>query len=203
MQEKNHIIISIAGGSGSGKSFFVDKIKEEIDDSEILFISQDNYYKDLSDIPFDERIKTNFDHPDAIDFDLIIHHLQELKSGNKINMPVYDYVTHTRKKEMQIVESRPVIVLEGILILCRDEILELSDLKIFIDTPDDLRIIRRIRRDIKERGRSVDSVIDQYLNTVRPMYLKFVEPSKKYADQILSGEEYNPDIVEQIKKYLS
>ncbi|MFC2084270.1 uridine kinase [Bacteroidota bacterium] len=193
-------IIGITGGSGSGKTYFVNKLKEKISEFSLIVIKQDDYYNDLSQISFEERIKKNFDHPEAFDFNLLKKHLTDLKNHKKIKMPIYDYVNHTRKHEFILLQPKPIIILEGILIFHPKEILNLIDLKIFIDTPDDIRIIRRIRRDIKERERSIDSVLNQYLITVRPMYIKYIEPVKKLADLIIKGDDKNPSIDKVLKK---
>lgn len=183
----NHkpIIIGVAGGSGSGKTTVCNKIYEYFSGKAIAMIEYDSYYRDQSDISFEERLKTNYDHPFAFDTDLLIDHLVKLQNQESIEVPVYDYKRHTRSNETIHVEPQDVIILEGILILEDARLRDLMDIKIYVDTDADLRIIRRIRRDMSERGRSLDSIIDQYLSVVRKMHEQFVEPSKKYADVII------------------
>ncbi|SES63760.1 uridine kinase [Anaerobranca gottschalkii] len=179
------MIIGIAGGTGSGKTTVAQKIFDCIDKEHVAVIEHDAYYKDQSHISFEERLKTNYDHPFAFDTELLIQHLKDLRNGKAIEKPVYSFVTHTREKETVRVEPRKIIILEGILILEDKRIRDLLDIKVYVDTDADVRIIRRLLRDIKERGRTIDSVVEQYLSTVRPMHLQFVEPSKKYADIIV------------------
>ncbi|WP_350344511.1 uridine kinase [Proteinivorax tanatarense] len=179
------VIIGIAGGTGSGKTTVAQKVVEKIDHSKITVIEHDSYYKDQSHISFEERLKTNYDHPFAFDTDLLLDHLTKLRAGQSIQRPVYSFKSHTRLKESVIVESKKIIILEGILILEDKKIRDLMDIKVYVDTDADVRIIRRVIRDIKERERTLDSVVDQYLSVVRPMHLQFVEPSKKHADIII------------------
>ncbi|MBP1947622.1 uridine kinase [Virgibacillus litoralis] len=179
------VVIGVAGGSGSGKTTVTRSICQRFQDKTILVIEQDYYYKDQSHLPFEERLDTNYDHPLAFDNDLLIEHLHDLMYGKTIEKPVYDYKVHTRSKEVIPVEPKEVIILEGILILEDPRLVDLMDIKVFVDTDSDVRIIRRLLRDIKERGRTLDSVIDQYTNNVRPMHLQFVEPTKRYADIII------------------
>lgn len=185
------ILIGIAGGTGSGKSTVANEIYGALPEESIAKIEQDSYYKDQSELSFEERIKTNYDHPDAFDTELLISHLQDLIGGKSIEKPIYDFEKHTRKSETVKVDSKDIIILEGILILVEPKIRELLDIKIFVDTDADVRIIRRMQRDIKERGRTIDSVIQQYLNVVRPMHLQFIEPTKRYADLIIPEGGYN------------
>lgn len=185
------IIIGIAGGTGSGKSTVAQEIYSSLPEESISVIEQDNYYKDQSHLSFEERTKTNYDHPDAFDTSLLLEHLKRLSMGEAIDKPIYDFANHTRKKETVRVEPKDIVVLEGIMILVEPEIRNMLDIKIFVDTDADVRIIRRIKRDIKERGRTLDSVIDQYINVVRPMHLQFVEPTKRYADIIIPEGGYN------------
>lgn len=185
------IIIGIAGGTGSGKSTVAQEIYGSLPEESISVIEQDNYYKDQSHLSFEERTKTNYDHPDAFDTALLLEHLKKLSQGEAIDKPIYDFANHTRKKETVRVEPKDIVVLEGIMILVEPEIRNMLDIKIFVDTDADVRIIRRIKRDIKERGRTLDSVIDQYINVVRPMHLQFVEPTKRYADIIIPEGGYN------------
>lgn len=178
-------IIGICDGSGSGKSTVTKKLIDLIGRDKVSVIEQDSYYKDQSNLVFEERVKTNYDHPLAFDNDLLFEHLEMLKDGKSIEKPIYDFALHNRKKEKEIVEAKPIIILEGILIFNEVNLIDIMDIKVFVDTDADVRIIRRIKRDMLERGRSLDSVIDQYLSTVRPSHLQFVEPSKRYADLII------------------
>lgn len=179
------VVIGVAGGSGSGKTSVTRSICKRFSDKTILVIEQDYYYKDQSHLSFEERLKTNYDHPFAFDNALLIQHVTDLINYRPIEKPVYDYKLHTRSDKVIRVEPKQVIILEGILILEDPKLMELMDIKVFVDTDSDLRIIRRLMRDIKERGRSLDSVIDQYINDVRPAHLQFVEPTKRYADIII------------------
>lgn len=188
---KKPIVIGITGGTGSGKSTVSKEIFKSIDDKNVVVIEQDSYYKDQSNLSFQERKKTNYDHPFAFDNDLLIEHLNMLIEGKVIEKPIYDFEKHNRKEESITVYPKDIIILEGILILYDERIRDLLDIKIFVDTDSDVRVIRRIMRDIKERGRSLDSVIEQYMNTVRPAHMQFVEPTKKYADIIIPEGGYN------------
>jgi uridine kinase len=179
------VVIGVAGGSGSGKTSVTKAVYESFKGHSITMIQQDYYYKDQSDLPFEERLKTNYDHPLAFDNDLLIEHLEKLLRYEPIEKPVYDYSIHTRSKEIIVVEPKDVIILEGILVLEDERLRNLMDIKLFVDTDADIRIIRRMSRDIKERGRTLDSVIEQYTNVVRPMHNQFIEPTKRYADVII------------------
>lgn len=179
------IVIGIAGGTGSGKTSVTKAIYDQFKGHSILMIQQDSYYKDQTHLPMEERLKTNYDHPLAFDNDLFIEHINLLLQYKAIEKPVYDYTVHTRSSETIPVEPKEVIILEGILVLEDERLRDLMDIKIFVDTDADLRILRRIQRDIKERGRTVDSVVDQYVHVVRPMHNQFCEPSKKFADIII------------------
>jgi uridine kinase len=179
------VVIGVAGGSGSGKTSVTRSIYEQFTDKTILVLEQDYYYKDQSHLAFEERLNTNYDHPLAFDNDLLIEHLNDLLNQKSIDKPVYDYKNHTRSAEVIHVEPKEVIIVEGILILDDARLMDLMDIKVFVDTDADLRIIRRLLRDIKERGRTLDSVIDQYLDNVRPSHLQFIEPTKRYADIII------------------
>lgn len=185
MSKKTSLVIGIAGGSCSGKTSVTKAIYDVFQKSSVVVIEQDYYYKDQSHMTMEERLQQNYDHPLAFDNDLLIQHLQQLMNGHSIEKPVYDYVNHTRSNEVIYVEPKNVIILEGILVLEDKRLRELMDIKVFVDTDSDLRIIRRLARDIKERGRTIDSVIDQYLNAVRPMHNLFIEPTKRYADIII------------------
>jgi uridine kinase len=179
------VVIGVAGGSGSGKTSVTKAIYESFKGHSITMIQQDYYYKDQSDLPFEERLKTNYDHPLAFDNDLLITHIEKLLRYEPIEKPVYDYSLHTRSKEVIEVEPKDVIILEGILVLEDERLRNLMDIKLYVDTDADIRIIRRMSRDIKERGRTLDSVIEQYTNVVRPMHNQFIEPTKRYADVII------------------
>lgn len=179
------VVIGVAGGSGSGKTSVTKAVYESFKGHSITMLQQDYYYKDQSDVPFPERLKTNYDHPLAFDNDLLIAHIEKLLRYEPIQKPVYDYSLHTRSKEIIEVEPKDVIILEGILVLEDERLRNLMDIKLYVDTDADIRIIRRLSRDIKERGRTLDSVIDQYTNVVRPMHNQFIEPTKRYADVII------------------
>lgn len=185
------MIIGICGGTGSGKTTVANRILETVNADDVIFLQQDSYYRNLNDLPLDYRQEVNFDHPDALDNDLLVKHIRRLKTGAPVELPVYDFKTHTRRNETLHVEPKPIIIVEGILIFSDARILEEMDIKIFVDTPDDIRFIRRLRRDVAERGRTVESVIEQYLATVRPMHIQFVEPSKRYADVIIPEGGHN------------
>lgn len=179
------MIIGICGGTGSGKTTIARRIVETVGARNVVLLEQDSYYRNLSDMPLDKRAKANFDHPDSIDSEMLMNHLKRLKSNLAVEMPVYDFRTHTRSSKTERIESKPVVLVEGILIFAEPRIVELLDVKVFVDTPDDIRFIRRLQRDIRERGRTVESVIEQYLVTVRPMHYEFVEASKRSADLII------------------
>jgi uridine kinase len=185
------VVIGVTGGSGSGKTSVTKAIYETLKDHSILVLEQDYYYKDQSDLPFEERLKTNYDHPLAFDNDLLIEHIEMLLRYEAIEKPVYDYSIHTRSDKVIPVEPKDVIILEGILVLEDERLRNLMDIKLYVDTDPDLRIIRRLTRDIRDRGRTFDSVIDQYLNVVRPMHNQFIEPTKRYADIIIPEGGHN------------
>ena len=182
---KYAILIGIAGGTGSGKTSIAKAIASDFGKSEVALIEQDAYYRDLSNLSLEKRSVVNFDHPDAVDFDFMKLQLNNLIQGNKVNIPIYDFATHTRKNDTHPVERHRIIILEGILTLFHQEIRDMMDIKIYVETADDIRIIRRMKRDIEKRERTFTSVIEQYYNTVRPMHIQFVEPTKKYADIII------------------
>ncbi|WP_026314669.1 uridine kinase [Heyndrickxia acidiproducens] len=183
--ERKPAVIGVAGGSGSGKTSVTRAIYESLKENSILVLEQDYYYKDQSTLPFEERLKTNYDHPFAFDNDLLIEHLQKLLRYEPIEKPVYDYSRHTRSDRTIHVEPKEVIILEGILVLEDERLRNLMDIKLYVDTDADLRIIRRLLRDIEERGRTLQSVIKQYTTVVRPMHNQFIEPTKRYADVII------------------
>ncbi len=184
------IIIGIAGGTGSGKTTLANELSGSLNGTGISVIHHDAYYHDQSHVPFEQRAKINFDHPDSLETDLLIDHLNEIIEGREVEIPVYDFATHTRKEVSRIINPQPVVILEGVLILAEEKLRGLIGVKIYVDTDDDVRLIRRLQRDMRERGRSFDSVAKQYLETVRPMHIKFVEPSKRYADLVVSGEDH-------------
>jgi len=182
---KKGILIGITGASGSGKTLVAENIFKRLGSENVIIMEEDSYYKDLSKIPYDERTGRNFDHPDAFDHNLLGEHIQKLLNGESIAHPIYDYTTHSRKEETRTVGPHRIVVLEGILILNEPVLRDMMDIKVFIDTAPDICLIRRLRRDIEQRGRSVDSVLNQYMETVRPMYFQFIEPSKRHADIII------------------
>lgn len=193
------ILIGIAGGSGSGKTLVARTIVRELGSDRVVIIDQDSYYRNLEDIPFRDREARNFDHPDAFDNDLLKDHIRDLLAGRPIEQPVYDYAQHRRLPETRRIGEHLVVVLEGILIYVDPELRELMDIKLFIDADADVRFIRRLRRDLIERGRSVDSIIRQYEESVRPMHLQFVEPSKRHADLIVPEGGHNKVAIDLVK----
>ena len=203
---KRRIIIGIAGGSGSGKTTLANNIAAHFGDR-IAMLRHDDYYKKNTDLPLEERAKINYDHPSAFDTELLLEHLDALKNGSPVNCPIYDYSMHDRGQDIRIVEPANVIILEGILIFENKEVLSRLDIKVFVDTDPDVRILRRIIRDVKERGRTLDSVAMQYLGTVKPMHEAFVEPSKKHADIIIPEGGNNPVaygmLIDKIENHLS
>lgn len=192
------ILIGIAGGSGSGKTTLADKLVECFGSDEVSIIRHDNYYCRHDELTYEERAALNYDHPDAFDTALLCEHIRLLKSGQSIEMPVYDYTLYNRSNQVLVVHPAPVLILEGIMIFSEDSLCNLMDIKVFVDTDADVRILRRILRDVKERGRSLDSVISQYLNTVKPMHDQFVEPSKRRADVIIPDGGYNMVALEML-----
>jgi len=189
--QQKPVIIGVAGGSGSGKTTVCNKIDDYFSGKSIVILEHDSYYRDQSDLSFEERLETNYDHPFAFDTDLLVEHLKKIRRNESIEVPVYDYKRHTRSDETIHVEPQDVIILEGILILEDKELRDLMDIKLYVDTAADLRIIRRIERDINERDRSLESIIDQYLTVVRDMHEQFIEPSKKHADIIIPEGGHN------------
>lgn len=189
-ESRRSMVIGIAGGTGSGKTTIAQSLVQEIGAEEVVLIQHDAYYRDLGHLDPEDRTRVNFDHPDALETSLLAEHVERLRAGDPVDMPIYDFEVHTRKAETRTVEPRPVILLEGILVLFEPVLRALMDLKIYVDTDADVRFMRRLRRDIEERGRSLESVYRQYMETVRPMHEQFVESSKRYAD-IVIPEGYN------------
>jgi len=192
------IIIGVAGGTASGKTTVSKKILEAIGPRHLAYVEHDAYYRDLSHLPLEERKTINFDHPDALENELLIAHLEALLRGETVQIPVYDFAEYVRTGILEVIEPRPVILIAGILIFVDKQLREMMDIKIYVDAPADLRFIRRLKRDISERGRSVNLVIEQYLETVRPMHLEFVEPSKRYADVIIPRGGRNVKAIEMV-----
>lgn len=193
MTNKNHKVslIAIAGGSASGKTTVAKKIAEACKDKDVVFIEMDNYYKDLSHLSREERKKTNFDHPNAFDFHLLIHNLEQLLLGNAIEEPIYDFKVNSRSKKVKVIKSGDVVIFDGIFALENQEIRNKATIKIYVDTDSDIRLLRRILRDVNERGRTLDSVLNQYTATVKPMHDAFVEPTKRFADIIIPFDFHN------------
>ena len=192
------IVVGVAGGSGSGKTTVVHRILDQVGWDRIAYLPHDAYYKDAAHLPWNQRVHLNYDHPNSLDNDLLIAHLQMLLRGEPVDAPIYDFATHTRKAKTRRVLPSPVILVEGILVFVDPRLREMMDIKIYVDTPADERFIRRLLRDIGERGRSVEAVVEQYQSTVRPMHLKFVEPSKQYADVIIPEGGHNDVAMEMV-----
>ncbi len=192
------IIIGVAGGTGSGKTTVSRAILQRVGASRIAFLEHDSYYRDLSHLSIEERRQVNFDHPDSLDNTLLGEHLDALCAGKPVQVPIYDFTRHNRKEEARMVRPQPVVLVEGILIFSEKVLRERMDIKIYVDTDADLRFIRRIQRDIRDRGRSVESVVEQYMRTVRPMHLEFVEPSKRYADIIIPRGGLNQIAIDMV-----
>ena len=190
-KQNTTLVIGIAGGTGSGKTTIADYILKTVGPEKIAFLPHDAYYLELHNLSQEERSKVNFDHPSSLETELLIEHIHQLKAGQAIELPFYDFKTHTRTKDTALIEPQQILIIEGILIFAEPELRKLFDLKIYVDTDADIRFIRRLRRDIEERGRTTENVIGQYLETVRPMYLEFVEPSKRYANVIIPEGGYN------------
>ena len=197
------LIIGIAGGTGSGKTTVVNQILHELPADEVCVISQDSYYNETNDLSYEERTKINFDHPKAIDFDLLVAHLNELREGKIIEQPVYSFVTHNRTTDCLITHPRKVVIVEGILIFNSKRLRDLFDIKIFVHADTDERLIRRLRRDIEERGRDVNEVINRYKNTLKPMHQQFIEPTKNYADIIIPNDRYNTVAVDIVRTIIN
>ncbi len=197
------LVIGIAGGTGSGKTTVVRKIVESFRDGEVAVIPQDSYYRDSSHLPLEERLKLNFDEPAAIEWELLVEQLQQLKAGKAIEQPTYSYLTCTRQPETIHVEPRDIVIVEGILILCDPALRDMLDMKIFVDADSDERLIRVINRDIIERGRTVEMVIERYERILRPMHLQHIEPTKRYADLIIPQGGHNQVAIDMMKDYIS
>ena len=198
MKHLDPLVIGIAGGSGSGKTTVAQEILQRVGPSQIAFLQHDSYYKDLSGLPPTQRVEVNFDHPNSLETELLIRHIESLRDGKPVEVPIYDFATHSRTIQTFTVQPRRVILVEGILIFAEAELRKLFDVKIFVDTDSDLRFIRRLHRDITERGRTTESVIKQYQATVRPMHLEFVEPSKRYADVIIPEGGFNAAAMDMV-----
>ncbi|HPF11730.1 MAG TPA: uridine kinase [Flavobacteriaceae bacterium] len=196
------LIIGIAGGTGSGKTTVVSQIIEELPESEVCVISQDSYYKDTSHLSYEERVKINFDHPQAIDFELLVAHLKELRKGNPIDQPVYSFVEHNRTSDTIKTYPKKVVIVEGILILTHPDIREMFDVKLFVHADSDERLIRRLKRDISERGRDLNEVLSRYQSTLKPMHMEFIEPTKEFADIIIPTNRYNTVAVKLIQNII-
>ena len=197
------LVIGIAGGTGSGKTTVVNQIINELPEDEVCVISQDSYYKATDNLSYEERIKINFDHPRAIDFDLLETHISDLKSGKIIQQPIYSFKTHNRTKDTIKTHPRKVVIIEGILIFNSKKLLDLFDIKIFVHADADERLIRRVRRDIKERGRNIDEVLDRYKDTLKPMHQQFIEPTKKFADIIIPNDRYNSVAIDIVRTVIN
>ncbi|WP_179351957.1 uridine kinase [Winogradskyella vidalii] len=197
------LIIGIGGGTGCGKTTVVNTILKELPEGQVGVISQDSYYKDTSHLSFEERVKINFDHPRSIDFELLEQHLTELKEGKSINQPVYSFVKHNRTGDIIVTKPRKVMIVEGILILSHPEIRDLFDIKIFVHADSDERLIRRLKRDITERGRDINEVLQRYKTTLKPMHQQFIEPMKEYADIIIPNNKYNTVAVDIVKTIIN
>ncbi|AUC85205.1 uridine kinase [Polaribacter sp. ALD11] len=197
------LIIGIAGGTGSGKTTVVNQIIKQLPTDEVCVISQDSYYNATENLPYEERAKINFDHPRAIDFDLIIRHLKALKAGNNINQPVYSFVTHNRTKDTIKTHPRKVVIVEGILIFNNKELRDLFDIKIFVHAETDERLIRRLKRDITERGRDMDEVLSRYQTTLKPMHQQFIEPTKNFADLIIPNDRFNNVAIDIVRTVIN
>ena len=199
----NNIIIGIAGGSGSGKTSVAKALVKDMHLNGTVIIEQDWYYKDLAHLPQEERMKWNFDHPDSVEFDLLIKDLNAMVRGETVDVPQYNYVTHSRAKETLTITPQKVIIVEGIMVLYEAKLRELLDIKLYVDTDPDIRFIRRLKRDIYKRGRAIDNVIDQYMQTVRPMHETFVEPSKRFADVIIPEGGRNKVAIDLLRTKIS
>lgn len=197
------LVIGIAGGTGCGKTTVVNQLLKELPEGEVGVISQDSYYKDTSHLSYDERVKINFDHPRSIDFDLLVQHLKALKNNEHIHQPVYSFVKHNRTGDTIVTHPRKVMIIEGILILTNPELRDMFDIKIFVHADSDERLIRRLKRDISERGRDLDEVLTRYKTTLKPMHDQFIEPMKEYADIIIPNNHYNTVAIDIVRTIIN
>ena len=200
------VIIGLAGGSGSGKSTILRRLLQELGPDRVSVLEHDAYYRDLCDIPLEDRLRVNYDHPDSLETGLLVRHVEALLEGRSVDKPIYDFTEHTRSDQTEHIEPTPIIIVEGILVLAEPELTKRMDIRLFVDTDDDIRLIRRIRRDMVERGRSLESILGQYESTVRPMHIEFVEPSKRNADVIIPRGGHNEvafDLILARIRYLS
>ena len=196
------LVIGVAGGSGSGKTTVVRRILEALGDSRVPVLEHDRYYRDRNDLRLEERAALNYDHPDSLETDLMVRHVHELRAGRPVQAPVYDFARHARKEDTETIAAGRAVIVEGILIYTDPDLRKLMDVKVFVDTDDDTRFIRRLQRDISDRGRTVNSVIEQYLGTVKPMHLEFVEPSKRYADIIIPQGGHNTVAIDMLLRLI-
>jgi uridine kinase len=194
----NPVVIGVAGGSGSGKTTVVRRIVDSMGDDKVIVLEHDRYYHDHPELRLEERAALNYDHPDSLETDLMVRHLNELRAGRAVELPAYDFARHARRQATDTAQPRQIIIVEGILIFADAHLRDLMDVKVFVDTDDDTRFIRRLQRDVAERGRTMDAVIEQYLNTVKPMHLEFVEPSKRYADIIIPRGGHNAVAIDML-----
>lgn len=197
------LILGIAGGTGSGKTTVVNQILNELPDEEVTVISQDSYYNKNDHLSYKERCNINFDHPNAIDFDLLIEHVKELKKNNVIEQPIYSFVTHNRVQDTLITHPKKVVIIEGILILTKKKLRDLIDIKVFVHADSDERLIRRLKRDIQDRGRDINEVLDRYQSTLKPMHEEFIEPTKSYADLIIPNDTYNTVAIDIVRTVIN
>ena len=197
------LVIGIAGGTGSGKTTVVHQIMNELPSTEVGVISQDSYYKETSNLSYEERTKINFDHPRAIDFELLIAHLKDLKAGKIIEQPIYSFITHNRTEDTISTHPRKVVIVEGILIFTNPEIRDLFDIKVFVHADSDERLIRRLKRDIAERGRDMDEILNRYQTTLKPMHEQFIEPTKAFADIIIPNDKYNTVAIDVVRAVIN
>lgn len=197
------LILGIAGGTGSGKTTVVTQILNELPEDEVTVISQDSYYKRNDDLTYQERCHINFDHPNAIDFELLIDHIRHLKSGQPIEQPVYSFVTHNRVQDTVITHPKRVVIIEGILIFTDKQLRDLIDIKVFVHADSDERLIRRMKRDIQERGRDINEVLERYQTTLKPMHQEFIEPTKNYADLIIPNDTYNTVAIDIVRTVIN
>ena len=202
MQVKKPVVFAVAGGTASGKTTVARAVLDAVGASQIAYLPHDAYYKDREDLTFEERALLNYDHPDSLETKLLINHIKRLLNWEAVQVPVYDFTEHRRTAETVVVEPSPIILVDGILIFTRRKLRDLMDIKVFVDTDSDVRFIRRLRRDMEERGRSLSSVVTQYLETVRPMHIKFVEPSKRFADVIIPGGGLNKVAMDMVVSQL-